>query len=122
MDHGFALLFGGTEFLPRGHGMYWVGSLIATLVVADTVLFLGAALIAAMLLRLAWRHAGKPLGRELGLHALTVLVCASPCLTDMATIWTSWYWIDAGLRVLAAAFCLLSAGLLALRLRRGEAE
>jgi len=109
------LLAQSSAFAPRGGCYGWHEQLILLQAISNGVI---ACSLLALAVTLAYLfHAGKalPFKRAAASIGVFIVACAGTYLLDVLLTWKTWYWLDAGMRAVAAVASVFAA-LLAPRL------
>ena len=89
----------------------WNSRLMALHIVADSAIALACYFIAGGIIRLTHRRIfGNVIGHATAWGAAALFVgCGSIQLFDIVTLWRSWYWVDAWLKIVTATVAAATA-------------
>lgn len=109
------LLAQSRAFAPRGGCYGWHEQLILLQAISNGVIACSLLALAVTLAYLFYAGKTLPFKRAAASIGVFIIACAGTYLLDVLLTWKTWYWLDAGMRAVAAVASVLAA-LLAPRL------
>mgnify|MGYP000178567858 CR=1 FL=1 len=111
MNETLSAILHGYGFMPHGHCYLWNPTLVSTMVVTDTLIFLAYTSISWTLYYLV-RKIKLPFNWMFVAFGIFIAACGVTHAMEVLTLWTPAYWISALIKTLTASASVLTAILL----------